>query len=126
MILDWELHKIAQTAHIWFTTPNWWRDATPSQMFSQMSQIFYFVSGSLNMYAQTGNFLSAKYIICCGICAELPTKGGVFSDTPKGSKSCMVNPLPAMMEFFPGMANLTIHVLLLFPYQESSQSTIGY
>ena len=53
------------------------------------------------MYAQTGNFFSAKYIICCGICAELPTKGGMFSDTPKGSKSCMVNPLSAVMESFP-------------------------
>ena len=52
------------------------------------------------MYAQTGNFFSAKYIVCCSICAELPTKGGMFSDTPKGSKSCMVNLLSAMMESF--------------------------
>ena len=95
MILDWALHKIAQTAHIWFTTPNWWRGTTPSQMWKFFILL---IARSTCMRRLAISWVRTTSV--AGICAELPRKGGMFSDTPKGSKSCIVNPLSAMIESF--------------------------
>ena len=95
MILDWALHEIAQTAHIWFTTPNWWRGTTPCQMWK-----FFILLIARSTCMRRLAISWVRTTLFAGICAELPRKGGMFSDTPKGSKSRMVNPLSSMIESF--------------------------
>ena len=93
VMLGWALHKNAQTAHIWLTTPIWWRGITWSQIWKFLILL---IACSMCILR-----LAISWVLTtssAGIWLDPPRKGGRFRKTPKGSKSEMVNPLSANTE----------------------------
>ena len=87
------LHKNAQTVHIWLTTPIWWRGITWSQIWKFLILL---IACSMCILR-----LAISWVLTtssAGIWFDPPRIGGRFRETPKGSKSVMVNPLPAITE----------------------------
>ena len=92
-MLGCALHNIAQTNHIWFTRPSWWRGITPSQMWKFLILLIA-RSTCMRKLVISWVFTTSS----AGIWLELPRNGGMFKETPSGNRSWMVNPLSAMTE----------------------------
>ena len=93
MMQLWKLHIKAHTHHIWFTTLNRVNGTTLSHMWK------FFI-----LLIARSTWIRRK-AICC-ICTTssgviwplLPRKGGMLRETPRGRRSCTVNPLSAITE----------------------------
>ena len=89
----WKLHIKAHTHHIWLTTLNRVNGTTLSHMWK-----FFILLIARSTWIRWE-------AICC-VCTTssgviwplLPGKGGMLRETPRGRRSCTVNPLPAITE----------------------------
>lgn len=93
MILFWKLHNIAQTRHIWFTTPKRVNGTTLSQMWKFFSLLI-----ALSTWMQRQAIVWVRATSSGLICPLFPKKGGIFRETPRGRRSSIVNPLSAITE----------------------------
>ena len=107
MILFWKMHNIAQTPHIWFTTPKRVNDTTLSQMWKFFSLLI-----ALSTWMRREAIVWVRATSSGLICPLFPKKGGIFRETPRGRRSSIVNPLSAITESPFQMANSeTLNVL---------------
>ena len=93
MMQFWKLHKKAHTHHIWLTTLNRVNGTTLSHM-----------SKFCILLIARSTWIRREAIFC--VCTTssgviwplLPRKGGMLRETPRGRRSCTVNPLSAITE----------------------------
>lgn len=81
-MFDWASNKRVQTVHIWLTIPDWWRGMTPSQTWKFFILLIVHSTWILKLAISCVLITSSA-----GIWLEVPRKGGMFKDTPKGNKS---------------------------------------
>ena len=93
MMQLWKLHIKAHTHHIWFTTLNRVNGTTLSHMWK------FFI-----LLIARSTWIRRKAICCIWTTSSgviwplLPRKGGMLRKTPRGRRSCRVDPLSAITE----------------------------